>query len=178
MLWWSLDPRAIIEFDRFHCSRRLERTCRSGRFRVTCDKDFAAVIEGCGTAGGRAGHTWLTPKMIRAYTRLHRLGYAHSVEAWHENRLAGGTYGVAIGGFFAAESMFHYLRDASKVALVHLVAHLRSRGYHLLDIQQLTLHTARMGAIEIPRDEYLRRLADALVLSVTFGEELVCPFSP
>ena len=127
MLWWSLDPRAIIEFDKFHCSRRLERTCRGGRFQVTSDKDFAAVIDGCGKANGRQWQTWLTSKMKNAYIRLHRLGYAHSVEVWCDKRLAGGTYGVAIGGLFAAESMFYYVRDASKVALVYLVAHLRAR---------------------------------------------------
>jgi leucyl/phenylalanyl-tRNA--protein transferase len=169
MLWWSPDPRAIIEFDRFHVSRRLARTCRSGRFAVTRDRDFAGVIHGCATAGGRAGQTWLTPRMIRAYTRLFELGHAHSVETWHEGQLAGGVYGVAIGGLFAAESMFYRAGDASKVALVHLVQHLQARGYRLLDIQQLTPATAPFGAVEIPRREYLTRLAEALGLAVTFG---------
>ena len=110
--------------------------------------------------------------MIAAYTRMFELGHAHSIEVWHEGKLAGGTYGVAIGGLFAAESKFYRVRDASKVALVHLVAHLRARGYRLLDIQQLTPHTARMGALEIPRNEYLQRLAQALALPVTFGDHL------
>jgi leucyl/phenylalanyl-tRNA--protein transferase len=110
--------------------------------------------------------------MIRAYVRLFQLGFAHSVEVWHEGRLAGGTYGVAIGGLFAAESKFYAVRDASKVALVHLVSHLRARGYTLLDIQQLTSHTARMGAIEITRCEYLRRLQQAIRLPTTFGDHL------
>ncbi len=126
------------------------------------------MIRGCATAGGRRGRTWLTRAMIGAYTRLFKLGHAHSVEVWHEGRLAGGVYGVAIAGLFAAESMFHRVGDASKVALVALVSHLRERGYALLDIQQLTPHTAQFGAIEIPRREYLRRLAEALARPATF----------
>jgi len=110
--------------------------------------------------------------MIRAYSRLAELGSAHSIEVWHEGRLAGGVYGVAIAGLFAAESKFYRVRDASKVALVHLASHLRVRGYALLDIQQYTPHTARLGAIEIARREYLARLAEALTLPVTFGERL------
>ena len=108
--------------------------------------------------------------MIAAYQRMFDLGHAHSVEVWREGRLVGGTYGVAIGGLFAGESMFHYERDASKVALAHLVPHLRQRGYRLFDIQELSAHTAGLGAIEIPRREYLRRLADAIDRPVTFGE--------
>ncbi|MGA2797518.1 MAG: leucyl/phenylalanyl-tRNA--protein transferase [Thermoguttaceae bacterium] len=171
MAWWSPDPRAIIPLDRFHVSRRLVRTCDSGRFTVSLDRDFAGVIRGCATAGDRVGNTWLTKRMIAAYIRLHRLGHAHSVEVWHENKLAGGTYGVAIGGLFAAESMFHRVRDASKVALVHLVEHLKQRGYELFDIQQLTPHTARFGAVEIPRREYLARLTEAIDKSNCFNEE-------
>ena len=171
MLWWSPDPRAIIELDRFHVSRRLARTCRSGRFTITCDRDFAGVIRGCATASGRVGQTWLTPRMIRAYQRLFELGHAHSVESWHEGQLAGGVYGVAIGGLFAAESMFYRVPDASKVAVVHLVSHLRARGYQLLDIQQVTPATSQFGAIEIPRNEYLARLEEAVGLPVTFGGE-------
>ncbi len=166
--WCSPDPRAIIELDGFLVPRRLQRTCRSGRFAVTLDEDFASVIRGCATAGGRRGHTWLTGTMIGAYTRLFMLGYAHSVEVWHEGRLAGGVYGVAIAGLFAAESMFHRAGDASKVALVRLVSRLRAQGYALLDIQQFTPHTAQFGAIEIPRGEYLRRLAEALARPATF----------
>jgi leucyl/phenylalanyl-tRNA--protein transferase len=110
--------------------------------------------------------------MIAAYVRMHELGHAHSVEAWQEGCLAGGVYGLAIGGLFAAESMFHRVGDASKIALAHLVAHLRARSYQLLDIQQLTPHTARLGAREIPRSEYLRRLPRAVAAPVTFGERL------
>lgn len=169
LAWWSLDPRAIFAFERFHVSRRLAQTCRSGRFEVTGDRDFRGVIRGCATAGGREGETWLTPELLRAYVRLHERGYAHSVEVWRDGRLAGGVYGVAIGGLFSAESMFHTVRDASKVALVTLIRHLQTRGYRLVDIQQLTPHTARFGAFEIPRDEYLSKLADALDQPITFG---------
>jgi leucyl/phenylalanyl-tRNA--protein transferase len=169
LAWWSPDPRAVIEFDRFHVSRRLERTCRSKRFRVTRDRDFAGVISGCAMVPSRIGQTWLTLEMIEAYIRLHRAGYAHSVEVWFGEELAGGVYGVAVGGLFAAESKFYRVRDASKVALVHLVEHLRARNYLLIDIQQLTPHTARFGATTIPRTEYLDRLAVAVNAPVTFA---------
>jgi leucyl/phenylalanyl-tRNA---protein transferase len=180
IVWWSPDPRAVIDLKAFHISRRLARTLRSGRFDVTCDHDFIGVIHGCATAVGRTRNTWLTPAMIEAYCHMHSLGYAHSVEVWSRppfpsgegSRLVGGTYGVAIGGLFAGESMFHLARDASKVALAHLVAHLETRGYRLFDIQQWTPHTGSLGAIEITRDDYLRRLARVIDLPVTFGAEL------
>jgi leucyl/phenylalanyl-tRNA--protein transferase len=168
--WWSPDPRAVIELDRFHVPRRLRRMIRSGRFEVTRDCDFPGVIEGCATASDRVGETWITPEMIDAYTQLHRLGHAHSVEAWHEGRLAGGVYGVAIGGFFAAESMFYRVSEASKVALIRLVEHLAARAYALFDVQQLTPHLARFGATVIPRKEYLRRLAAAVRLPAVFDD--------
>jgi len=167
--WWSPDPRAVFELDGFHVSRRLAQTLRSGKFTVASDRNFSGVIRGCATAGDRCGKTWLTPDMIEAYEELHRVGHAHSVESWVGPNLAGGVYGVAIGGFFAAESMFYLQRDASKVALAHLVRHLGERGYTLLDIQQLTPHTASLGAHEIPRRRYLRRLATAAALTVQFG---------
>jgi leucyl/phenylalanyl-tRNA--protein transferase len=110
--------------------------------------------------------------MIEAYCQMHELGHAHSIEVWHDGRLAGGTYGIAIGSLFAAESMFHRVRDASKAAVVYLVEHLRARGYQLLDIQQWTPHTGTLGAVEIPRIEYLRRVAQAVELPVTFGDTL------
>ncbi len=196
MAWWSPDPRAVLELDGLHVSRRLRRTLRSGKFQITFDRDFAGVIRGCATARGRQGNTWLTPAMIDAYVEMHRLGHAHSVEVWttrhphpgplpkgeggrhphpgplpagEETLLAGGTYGLAIGGLFAAESMFYRVRDASKVALAHLVEHLRDRGYGLLDVQQWTPHTGRLGAVEIPRVEYLQRLAAAVNEPITFG---------
>jgi leucyl/phenylalanyl-tRNA--protein transferase len=168
--WWSPDPRAILDLDRFHVPRRLRRTIRSGRFELSCDRNFPGVIHGCATARGRIGQTWLTPPMIEAYLRLFELGHAHSVEVWQDGRLVGGTYGVSIGGLFAAESKFYRARDASKVALVHLVERLRTRGYTLLDIQQLSSHTAQFGAIEIPRRQYLARLARALDQPCTFGD--------
>jgi leucyl/phenylalanyl-tRNA--protein transferase len=168
--WWSPDPRAIIELNGLHISRRLGRTIRSGRFQATIDRDFAGVIGGCADSPGRRGNTWLTPSMIAAYRQMHELGHAHSVEVWHDGRLAGGTYGIAIGGLFAAESMFYRVRDASKVALAHLVAHLRARGFQLLDVQQWTPHTGSLGVVEISRVEYLRRVACAVDLPITFGE--------
>jgi leucyl/phenylalanyl-tRNA--protein transferase len=165
--WWSPDPRAVIELDQFHVPRRLRRTCRSGKFRLTVNQDFAGVMQGC--AERRDEGTWITPEMLTAYQRLHDLGYAHSVEAWAGGELVGGVYGVAIGGFFAGESMFHRRTDASKVALVYLVDRLRERGFALFDIQFLTEHTARFGAVEVPRGEYLRRLRRALELPVRFN---------
>ena len=172
LAWWSPDPRAVIEFDQFHLSRRLRRTLQSGRFTVTCDRDFAGVVDGCATVQDRLDGTWLTPQMIKAYHGLHQLGRAHSIEVWREGKLVGGVYGVALDGFFAGESMFYRERDASKVALAHLLAHLRARGYRLFDIQQLTDHTASLGASEIPRTVYLSRLAEALQARVTWGDGL------
>jgi leucyl/phenylalanyl-tRNA--protein transferase len=168
--WWSLNPRAIFEFDGFHLSRRLARRIRSGKFTVTSDRDFGGVIRGCGPESDRAGETWLSDEMVAAYEELHRLGHAHSVEVWSEKRLVGGTYGVSIGGLFAAESMFYRERDASKVALFFLIQHLRRQRYQLLDIQQLTEHSESLGAIEISRASYLRRLAAAISLDVSFGK--------
>jgi leucyl/phenylalanyl-tRNA--protein transferase len=161
LAWFSPDPRCIFEFDQFHVSRRLERTCNSGRFRITFDADFAGVIRNCAEQHQHEG-IWITPKMVKAYIRLHDLGFAHSAETWLGDELVGGVYGVAIGGLFAAESMFFRHRDASKVALVALIRHLKDWGYQLVDIQVKTEHTARFGAVEIPRSEYLRRLKYAL----------------
>jgi leucyl/phenylalanyl-tRNA--protein transferase len=170
MLWWTPDPRAILPLDGMYVSRRLERRLKSGAFELRANTAFVRVIESCATGPGRERGTWLTPEMIDAYSRLHELGHAHSVEAWRDGRLVGGVYGVAIGGFFSAESMFYRERDASKAALARLVAHLNARGYDLLDVQQWTPHTGRLGVIEIPRREYLHRLAAAVEMPVTFGE--------
>jgi leucyl/phenylalanyl-tRNA--protein transferase len=167
IFWWSPDPRAIIELDGLHVSRRLRRTLRSGRFEVTVNRDFAGVIAGC--ADRPRKEMWITPAMAAAYTRLHLQGHAHSVEVWNLGQLAGGLYGVAIGGFFAGESMFTRVRDASKVALAFTVDRLRSRGFQLFDIQFRTEHTTRFGAVEIPRRTYLQRLRQALSLPATFG---------
>lgn len=172
MLWWSPDPRAIIELDSLHISRRLRRRLRSDRFSASCDEQFASVINACATAPGRRGATWLTDEMIDAYCQLHASGHAHSIEIWRDGLLVGGVYGVAIGGAFAAESMFYRVRDASKVAVAYLVAHLNARGYGLLDIQQWTEHTGTLGAEEIGREEYLARLASQVDRPVTFGEQI------
>ena len=163
--WWSPDPRCIFEFERFHVSRRLARTLRSGKFQVTRNQAFDEVIRGC---ADREEGTWITRDMIEAYERLHRLGWAHSVEAWCDGRLAGGVYGVALGGFFAGESMFHRVNDGSKVALAHLVDHLQCQGFQLFDTQMPTDHTLRMGAVEIPRATYLDRLKKALQCKTRF----------
>ena len=165
--WWSPDPRAVIEPAGLHVSRRLARTIRSGRFAVTINRDFAGVIRGC--ADRPTEGTWIVPDMIDAYERLHQLGVARSVEVWRGGELAGGLYGVALGGFFAGESMFHRVRDASKVALAHLVARLRVGGYTLLDTQFLTAHLASLGAVEIDRQAYMARLAAALDVVGDFG---------
>ncbi len=165
--WWSPDPRAIFELDGLHVSRRLRRTIRSGRFTVTVNRDFAGVIRGCANRPGVG--TWITTDMITAYEQLHALGHAHSVEVWAGDELAGGLYGVAVGGLFAGESMFTRRRDASKVALAFTVERLRDRGFRLFDTQFLTAHTARLGAVAIPRAEYLARLQEAVAVPARFA---------
>lgn len=165
VLWWSPDPRAVIELNHVHVSRSLARTLRSGKFRVTCDQAFREVMRGCAEA--RDEGTWITDEMVAAYTELHHLGHAHSVETWVTNGtgtpvLAGGIYGVTVGALFAGESMFYRVSDGSKVALVALCERLRERGFSLFDVQMRTDHTTRMGATEIPRSEYLARLKDAV----------------
>lgn len=155
--WWSPDPRAIIPVGGLHVPRRLARTIRSGRFEVRFDTAFADVVRGCARPDG----TWISDEVFSAYVELHRLGAAHSVECWREGRLAGGTYGVRVGAAFMAESKFHVDRDASKIALVALVERLRARGFELLDVQYMTPHLARLGAVAFSRREYLRRLKKA-----------------
>jgi leucyl/phenylalanyl-tRNA--protein transferase len=165
-LWWfSPDPRAILPLDRFHASKTLLQTCRSGRFAVRFDAAFKEVMRAC---RDRPEGTWISGPMIQAYTKLHRLGFAHSVEAWQGEQLAGGLYGVAIGGVFFGESMFHRARDASKVALMALVERMRERGYALLDIQWMTEHLRCFGATDIPRADFLRRLRKAVTLRCRF----------
>ena len=166
--WFSPDPRGIFEFETFHIPKRLARTCRSGRFRLTINQDFRGVLRGCALTPYRDGVSWITPNLYQAYVRFHELGFAHSVEAWRDGRLVGGIYGVGINGLFAAESMFRVEPDASKVALVALTEHLKTRGYRLFDTQMVTPNTKRFGAVEISRDEYLRRLHDALQAPVSF----------
>ena len=162
LAWFSPDPRAILELDDFHVSHRLARRIRSHRYRVTWNTCFAEVVAGCAEPRGGEAGTWITPQLAEAYQRLHTLGIAQSVEVWREDQLVGGLYGVVLGGFFSGESMFHRDRDASKIALAALVDRLRMGGCDLFDIQQWTPHLASLGACEISRDEYLRRLQRAI----------------
>ena len=167
LLWWSPDPRAVVPIEGLHVSRRLRQTLRQRRFRATIDADFSAVIAACAERGDE--ETWITPALRAAYERLHALGWAHSIEVWTAGGvLAGGLYGLAIGGLFAAESMFHRVSDASKVALVALVQQCRAAGMSLLDVQMPSPHLASMGAVTVPRREYLRRLAHAVDCAVNF----------
>lgn len=156
-LWWSPDPRAVLDVERLHVSRSLRRRLRRAPFRVTLDTAFTSVMQAC--ADARAEGTWIVPEMIEAYTRLHAAGHAHSFEVWVEDSLVGGLYGVSVGGLFAAESMFHRASDASKIALVTAVTTTFAAGCELFDVQFTTPHLIAMGARAIPRGEYLERLA-------------------
>ncbi len=164
-LWWSPQPRSIFEFETLHFSRRLIRVVRQERFTVTINQSFPDVMKNCAQ---REEGTWITPDMYEAYCQLHELGHAHSVETWRDGVLAGGVYGVAIGGFFAAESMFHSETDAGMVALYALTRRLLNRGFTLFDTQMATDHTRTLGAIDIPRTEYLARLDQALSIDTGF----------
>jgi leucyl/phenylalanyl-tRNA--protein transferase len=165
--WFSPDPRAILPLDAFHTPKTLRQTMRQGHFEIRTNARFEVVIRAC---GDRPEGTWISEEIVAAYVQLHQLGLAHSVEAYCDDELAGGLYGVAIGGAFFGESMFHHVRDASKVALVHLIERLRTRGYRLLDVQFTTPHLERFGVIEIPRGNYLDRLAAAIALDCTFAD--------
>jgi len=160
--WWSPDPRGILPLDQLHVPRRLERTIRSGRFRFTINQAFAEVIQVCAAPAPGREQSWIGPAFIRAYTELHARGYASSVETWQGDRLVGGLYGVKIGRLFAGESMFTRARDASSAALVFAAQTLRGEGCQLFDLQMVTSHTARFGAVEISRAEYLRILREAV----------------
>jgi len=162
--WYSPDPRAIFPLDSFHVPRSLAKVIKRGVFEIRVDTAFEEVMRGCAARE----ETWISEEIIQAYTALHRSGLAHSVEAWYEGELAGGLYGVALGGAFMGESMFTRVTDASKVCLVKLVERLRERGFVLLDSQMPTEHLAKFGQIVIPRAEYLRRLARALRLDRSF----------
>jgi len=168
--WFSPDPRGIIPLDTFRISNRLARTWRSGRFEIAIDRGFADVMAACATIvrDPEDPGTWITQEIVDSYVALHRLGVAHSVEAWRGGQLVGGLYGVALGGVFFGESMFHRETDASKIALIALVERLNARGFRLLDTQWLTPHLEQFGAIEIARREYLRRLDRALRATCTF----------
>ena len=160
--WWSPDPRAIFELDQFHVPRSLARLIKKAAFHVTIDRVFRQVMQGCAQPAPGRRSTWISDEFLEAYNKLHEEGHAHSVETWKGGRLVGGIYGVAIGGLFAVESMFHRISNASKVALFHLTEHLRRQRFTLFDIQMLTPITAQLGGITIPREEYLKRLARAL----------------
>jgi leucyl/phenylalanyl-tRNA--protein transferase len=165
ILWFSPDPRCIFPLDAVRIPRSLRQVLRRGTFETRVNTAFGDVIAGC---ADRAEGTWISDEIAALYTELHRRGHAHSVESWHAGQLAGGLYGVAIGGAFFGESMFARVTDASKVALVGLFERLRARGFTLLDTQWSTPHLVRFGAREIPRAEYLRRLGDALRRPVSF----------
>jgi len=162
LTWWSPDPRAIFDIDGFRPPKRLQSKLRHHPFELTFNRDFAGVIHACAEPAVGRESTWISARFIDAYLELHRQGHAHSVEVWQQRRLVGGIYGVAIQGFFAGESMFHSVTDASKIALCHLMEHLRARNFALFDTQVLSPLTARLGAIEIRRRDYLDRLASAL----------------
>jgi leucyl/phenylalanyl-tRNA---protein transferase len=166
--WYSADPRGIIPLDAFHIPRTLRSVVRQQRFEIRINHDFAGTMRACMQTRLKA--TWITDELIRGYTRLHNLGFAHSVEAWRGGRLIGGLYGVSMGAAFFGESMFHFETNASKVALVHLVQRLNDRGYELLDTQASTPHLQRFGCIEIPAAEYLRRLHTAIGKDRSFSD--------
>lgn len=163
--WFSPQRRGIIPLDDFHVPHGLQRTLRKGSFEVRIDTAFSRVMQAC----ARRPETWINAEIIRSYERLHELGHAHSVEAWLEGELAGGLYGVSLGGAFFGESMFHEARDASKVALHGLVERLRAQRYALLDTQWLTTHLKQFGAIEISRPQYMHLLTRAVALPRTFA---------
>jgi leucyl/phenylalanyl-tRNA--protein transferase len=167
--WYSPDPRGIIPLDTFHLSRRLARSIRSSRFEIRVDTSFRTVIQAC-AAREDADGDWIDQEIVESYCALHERGFAHSVETWQDGVMVGGLYGVALGGAFFGESMFHRVNDASKAALAALVDRLRVRGYSLLDTQWVTGHLAQFGATEISRRRYLRMLDEALKIETSFGD--------
>jgi leucyl/phenylalanyl-tRNA--protein transferase len=170
--WWSPDPRAIIDLPAFQPPRSLLKLLRKEPFTFTEDQAFARVIESCAATAPNRRSTWIKPEFLQAYKDLHAAGHAHSVEAWQNGELVGGIYGVAIGGYFAGESMFHRVSNASKAALDHLIQHIRRRGFVLFDVQMPTRLTLQLGAKLIPRREFLFRLRQAQNLAVTFGSRI------
>lgn len=161
-MWWTPDPRCILLPEEFHLPRSLRRTLKAGVFSFTFDRDFSAVIRACAEPRGALDGTWLVPEMIEAYITLHKLGLAHSVETWHNKKLAGGLYGIALGSVFFGESMFYRRPDASKAAFAHLVGELARQGFTLIDCQQVTANMLRFGARPVPRQEFMERLAAGL----------------
>ncbi|HEY1628887.1 MAG TPA: leucyl/phenylalanyl-tRNA--protein transferase, partial [Tepidisphaeraceae bacterium] len=165
--WYTADPRGILPLQSFHVPHSLEQIVRQDKFEIRFNHDFQSVMRACMNV--REEGSWISEQLIGVYTQLHELGFAHSVEAWQGGELAGGLYGVSLGAAFFGESMFHFVRDASKVALVALVERLKQRDYELLDTQAATAHLQRFGCVEIPADEYLRRLKRALGRKCTFA---------
>jgi len=174
LFWVDPEQRGIIPLDRFHVPRRLRRTVRQAPFEIRCDTVFGEVMQACSEPAPGRPDSWINDEIIRAYTELHRLGHAHSVECWRNGVLAGGLYGVSLGAAFFGESMFSRATDASKVALVHLVARLRAGGFMLLDTQFITRHLQQFGSREIPREAYHRLLAEALSRPARF----LCEIGP
>ncbi|MCP5098411.1 MAG: leucyl/phenylalanyl-tRNA--protein transferase [Chloroflexi bacterium] len=166
--WYDPDPRAIIPLDEFHVSRSLRRTLGKRPFTIRINTAFVEVMHACAAPNIGRESTWISDEIILAYTRLHRLGFAHSVETWLDGKLVGGLYGVAVRGLFAGESMFSHITDGSKVALAHLVTQMRQQGLMLLDIQFMTDHLMRFGAIEVSSQAYKRLLAAALQAPAQF----------
>ena len=164
--WFSPDPRAILPLEGFHVPHDLQRIMRKKIFEIRVDASFAEVMHQC----AHREETWINEEIIKSYTRLHQLGHAHSVEAWQDGQLAGGLYGVSIGGAFFGESMFHHVRDASKIALLALVERLRARHFTLLDTQWVTPHLKQFGAVEIPRADYIHLLSTAVNLPRRFAD--------
>jgi leucyl/phenylalanyl-tRNA---protein transferase len=172
LFWVDPERRGVLPLDEFHVPKRLKKTLRQQRFEVTADRDFAGVLKGCAERTPMRKSTWINTEIVRLYTALHAMGAAHSIECWQDGQLAGGLYGVALGGAFFGESMFSRVPDASKVALVHLVVRLRRGGFTLLDTQFVTSHLARFGAHEISRRLYRKRLDTALETDAQFPREL------
>jgi leucyl/phenylalanyl-tRNA--protein transferase len=172
LYWIDPEKRGILPMDQFHVPKRLARTIRNCPYDVRCDTAFASVIRRCAEPGTGRGETWINDEIVRLYIDLHELGRAHSVECWQDGALVGGLYGVALGGAFFGESMFSRARDASKIALVHLVARLRKGGFTLLDTQFVTKHLSQFGAVEIHRSGYRQLLAQALDRQAEFYCEL------
>ena len=168
IFWYDPDPRAIIPLDQFHVPLRLARTVRQAPYDIRVNMAFRRVMEQCAAPASGREETWISDELIDVYEELHRLGFAHSVESWQDGTLVGGLYGVALNGLYAGESMFSHARDASKVALVHLVRRLQQRDFLLLDIQFMTPHLAQFGAVEIPRGRYKQLLALALQRTGSF----------
>jgi leucyl/phenylalanyl-tRNA--protein transferase len=166
--WWCPDPRAIFELDAFRASRSLRKKMRQSGWTLHLDRDFEGTMRRCAEPTASRPSTWISEDFIASYCELHRRGLAHSVEVFENEEAVGGLYGVTMGGFFGGESMYTRRSDASKIALCHLVAHLRARGFALLDAQVMNPHLASLGARDIPRAEFLRRLREALALKVTF----------